>query len=128
MPKGPQAPDKPGKEANKAKLPEAVLLAQDASGQIIGFAELNIRLYAEGCDSDRVAFLEGWYVERAFRGQGVGAMLVTAAEQWTVANGCTEFASDALYENAVGRAAHLAVGFEEVAAIRCFRKQVTRRD
>jgi hypothetical protein len=45
----------------------AVLLAVDDDGHAVGFAELSIRPYAEGCYSGRVAYLEGWYVEICFR-------------------------------------------------------------
>lgn len=98
-----------------------VLLAIEA-GHAVGFVELNIRPYAEGCASGRVAFLEGWFVSRQHRTQQVGALLIAASERWAREQGCTEFASDALYDNELGRAAHLGVGFEEVEAIRCFRK------
>jgi aminoglycoside 6'-N-acetyltransferase I len=101
----------------------AVLLADDESG-ILGFAELSIRAYAEGCDTDRVAFLEGWYVIPAARRRGVGRALVTAAEEWGRGQGCTEFASDALADNTVSAEAHHALGFEEVEVIRCFRKNL----
>jgi aminoglycoside 6'-N-acetyltransferase I len=108
--------------AGRAKHLKAVFFAHNAADALIGFAELNIRPYAEGCLTDRVAFLEGWYVEPEYRVQGVGVALIKASETWALANGCVEFASDALSENHTGRAAHLAVGFEEVETIRCFRK------
>src|SRR4029079_3841590 len=101
----------------------AVFVAVEA-GKGVRFAELNIRPYAEGCATERVAFLEGWYVEPHARRAKAGAALITAAEAWARRQGCVEFASDALYENALGRAAHVGVGFEEVEAIRCFRKQL----
>ena len=72
--------------------------------------------------TDRVAYLEGWYVVPAARRQGVGAALVRAAEDWARSQGCTEFASDALIDNAVSAAAHRALGFQETVQIRCFRK------
>src|SRR2546425_12570310 len=46
-----------------AREPLAVLLAEDGTGCSIGLAELSIRADAEGCHSDRVAYLEGWFVE-----------------------------------------------------------------
>lgn len=104
----------------------AVLLAHDESGRAVGFAELNVRPYAEGCSSDRVAFLEGWYVDPESRNRGAGRALIKAAEAWALSIGCTEFASDALLDNELGRAAHTAVGFEEVETIRCFRKPLAR--
>ena len=110
--------------AGSLRMPLAVLIAEDVGGGAIGFAELSIRPYAEGCETDRVAFLEGWYVEPEHRGRGAGRALVTAAEAWAATQGCTEFGSDALIDNTVSAAAHVAVGFEEVAQIRCFLKRL----
>jgi aminoglycoside 6'-N-acetyltransferase I len=59
--------------------PAAVLLAEEGDGRAIGFAELSIRPYAEGCRSDRVAYLEGWWVAPGGRRRGVGRALVEAA-------------------------------------------------
>ncbi|MEO5898030.1 MAG: GNAT family N-acetyltransferase, partial [Vicinamibacterales bacterium] len=82
--------------AGKLDMPLEVLVAVNGFGELIGFAELSIRRYAEGCVTDRVAFLEGWYVDEAHRRKGVGAALVAAAEAWARKQGCTEFGSDAL--------------------------------
>src|SRR5215210_928420 len=106
----------------KLDMPLEVLVAVDGFGELIGFAELSIRRYAEGCITDRVAFLEGWYVVEQHRRQGVGAALVAAAEAWARKQGCTEFGSDALLDNEISAAAHKALGFEEVERIRCFKK------
>ena len=107
--------------AGRLRMPLEVLLAFDQD-RAVGFVELGIRPYAEGCETDRVGFLEGWYVAPDARRRGVGSSLVQAAEQWARAQGCTEFASDAELDNDVSHAAHLALGFEEVVQIRCFRK------
>jgi len=104
--------------------PLAVLLAVDAAGEPLGFVELSIRAYAEDCMTDRVAYLEGWYVVPAARRQGVGRALVAAALDWGRAQGCTEFASDALLDNDVSAAAHRALGFEETVQLRCFRQDL----
>ncbi|HVH66678.1 MAG TPA: aminoglycoside 6'-N-acetyltransferase [Gemmatimonadales bacterium] len=111
--------------AGKLAMPLAVLIAHDDSGTPLGFAELSIRNYAEDCVTDRVAYLEGWYVVPEARLRGVGRALVSAAERWGLGQGCTEFGSDALIENTTSAAAHRALGFEETAQIRCFRKQLT---
>jgi aminoglycoside 6'-N-acetyltransferase I len=110
--------------AGRSREPLAVLLAEDGNGRVVGFAELSIRTYAEGCDTDRVAYLEGWYVDPEARGQAVGRALVAAAEEWGRTQGCTEFASDAEADNEVSAAAHRALGFEEVGRVRCFRKDL----
>lgn len=108
--------------AGDEPLLHEVLLAFDGSSRALGFAELNIRPYAEGCETDRIAYLEGWFVVADARRTGVGAALMQAAEEWGRAQGCTEFASDALLENEVSEKAHKALGFTEVERLRCFRK------
>ena len=108
--------------AGTLKNPLEVLLAVDEAGKTVGFAELSIRNYAEDCATDRVAYLEGWYVDAEWRRRGVGKALVAAAEDWARAQGCTEFGSDALLDNLPSAAAHRALGFEETVQIRCFRK------
>jgi aminoglycoside 6'-N-acetyltransferase I len=102
--------------------PAEVLLACTGAGAPIGFVELSIRPYAEGCDSDRVAFVEGWFVAPEHRGNGVGAALTAAAEEWGRALKCTELASDTQPFNEASIAAHKALGFEEVERLVCFRK------
>jgi aminoglycoside 6'-N-acetyltransferase I len=102
--------------------PLAVLVAVDATHGVLGFVELPIRHQAEGCSTDHVAYLEGWYVVPQLRCQGIGTALVRAAEAWARTQGCTEFASDAARANDVSAAAHAAVGFAQVGEIRCFRK------
>jgi aminoglycoside 6'-N-acetyltransferase I len=108
--------------ASAGGVPEAVLVAVDTDGRVIGFAELSRRAYAEGCETSPVGFLEGWFVVPDRRRQGVGGALVAAAESWARALGCREFASDALADNMVSARAHRALGFDEIATIRCFRK------
>jgi aminoglycoside 6'-N-acetyltransferase I len=100
----------------------AVLIAEDADGQAVGFAELSIRPYAEGCTADHVGYLEGWYVVPEARGRGVGRALVAASEVWARSQGCSEFASDAQADNEASIAAHLALGFVDRGLVRCFSK------
>lgn len=109
--------------AGAAREPQAVLVACDEqSGALIGFAELSIRAYAEGCHTDRVAYLEGWYVAPDYRRRGIARALVAAAEEWATSNGCTELASDTEIGNDLSAIAHHQCGFVEVGVIRCFRK------
>ena len=110
--------------AGQAKEPLQVLLAFDEDGRAIGFIELSIRNYAEGCDTDHVAFIEGWYVDEEWRGKGVGAALIAAAEDWARSQDCVELGSDAEVANLDSAAAHRALGFEEVGIIRCFKKRL----
>jgi aminoglycoside 6'-N-acetyltransferase I len=104
--------------------PTEVLLAIDGQGLPVGFAELSIRNIVDGCATDRVGYLEGWYVEPGSRRQGIGRALVAAAEHWAIGQGCTEFGSDTPIENDLSAAAHLALGFEETGCVRTFRKRL----
>lgn len=102
----------------------AVLIARDASNAAVGFAELSIRPCAEGCRSNRVAYLEGWYVAPEARRRGIGRALVAASEAWGRSQGCTEFASDTQPTNRASAAAHRALGFGDAGIVHCFRKDL----
>jgi aminoglycoside 6'-N-acetyltransferase I len=109
--------------SGQSQEPVAVLVAVTA-GAAVGFAELSIRAHAEGCQSKRIAYLEGWYVDPGARGRGIGRALIAAAERWGRSHNCTEFASDAQPGNEQSIRAHHAVGFEDAGLVRCFRKQL----
>jgi aminoglycoside 6'-N-acetyltransferase I len=105
-------------------LRHCVLMAFDPEGLAVGFVEVSLREYAEGCLTSPVGYLEGWCVAPHARRHGIGRVLVEAGERWAAAQGCTEFASDAELDNAVSLASHARLGFEPVADIRCFRKSI----
>jgi aminoglycoside 6'-N-acetyltransferase I len=110
--------------AGERREPAQVLLAVDADGRAVGFAELSIRNIVDSCTTGRVGYLEGWYVSPDARRQGVGRALVAAAERWAAGAGCTEFGSDSGLDNTISHAAHLALGFEETGQVRTYRKDV----
>ena len=109
--------------AGSLREPRAVLVA-DEDGGLVGLMELSIRSHAEGCLTDRVAYVEAWYVDPRVRRRGVGRALIAAAEDWARAQGCTELASDSESDNRISQLAHLASGFDEVGQIRCYRKKL----
>ena len=125
-------PSSPGEHAGLIDLyfagtlqePLEVLLAFDDDLHPLGFIELSIRPYAEGCVTDRVAFVEGWFVRPEARGTGVGAALIGAAEAWARTHGCSELGSDTEIENEASAAAHRALGFVEAGVVRCFIKSL----
>ena len=110
--------------AGHRREPLEALIAVDDDGSAVGFAELSIRNIAESCTTDRVAYLEGWYVEPHVRGRGVGAALVRGCEAWAREQGCTEFGSDTTIDNDASAAAHRALGFTETAQLRTFLKRL----
>jgi aminoglycoside 6'-N-acetyltransferase I len=61
--------------AGELREPVEVFLAFDDQGEAAGLIELSIRAYAEGCVTDRVAFIEGWFVEPTARGTAWGLPL-----------------------------------------------------
>jgi aminoglycoside 6'-N-acetyltransferase I len=110
--------------SGRSREPLAVLIANDPTGGSVGVAELSIRPHAEGCRTDRVAYLEGWFVRPEARRRGVGRRLIEAAEEWARAQGCRELASDTQPDNTGSVAAHTAIGFEDAGVVQCYRKDL----
>jgi aminoglycoside 6'-N-acetyltransferase I len=98
------------------------IVAERPSGGLAGFVEVGTRSYAEGCESQPVAYIEAWYVDPDVRRRGVGAALVRAAEQWAKNQGFHEIGSDVAIDNRVSQLAHAALGYQEVDRIVCFRR------
>ncbi len=96
----------------------------EQDGVLVGFAEVSLRAYAEGCESSPVGYLEGWYVAPTHRRTSVGRRLVEAAEDWARAKGCTEMASNTELHNIQSQQAHARLGYQEVERVVCFRKSL----
>ena len=93
--------------------------------QAVGFAQCQLRHdYVEGCETSPVGFLEGIYVDDAYRRSGVARALLSACESWARSVGCTEFASDCELDNHDSLAWHLKAGFEEVNRTIWFAKKL----
>ena len=104
-------------------LVAAVFLAWEADAPV-GFVELSLRAYVPGARRLPAAFVEGWYVEPAARGRGVGRALIGAAEQWARAHGHGQLGSDTALDNVGSLTAHQALGFREVEAVRFLIKEL----
>lgn len=100
------------------------LVAENQRNQLVGFAEVGSRDYAEGCTSSPVAYLEGWYVDEKVRRSGIGLELVQAAEKWAREQGFSELASDCRLDNPISAQAHESCGFSETDRMICFKKQL----
>lgn len=91
-------------------------------GVAAGMAEAALRHdYVNGCETSPVVFLEGIYVVEAHRRSGVARALAERVAEWGRAQGCTEFASDALLDNRASHAFHGAIGFAETERVVFFR-------
>ena len=94
-------------------------------GRAVGFAQCQLRRdYVEGTKTSPVGYLEGIFVEAAFRRKDCARQLLNACEAWAKERGCAEFASDCELDNADSLRFHLAVGFEEANRVICFRKDL----
>ncbi len=101
----------------------AVFLADDETTPL-GFIELAVRSFSDGCESMPVPHVEGWYVEPSARGRGIGRALMQAAEGWARDRGFTELASDTEPWNERSIAAHARCGFRETERLVKFRKSL----
>ena len=91
-------------------------------GGLCGLAEVSIHESAPGCETDRIGYVEAWYVDEDWRGRGLGRALVEHIEAWARAAGCGEMASDTNPSYPTSPAAHEALGYAEVE--RYFRKEL----
>jgi aminoglycoside 6'-N-acetyltransferase I len=98
------------------------LIAEARYGTALGFAEIAVRKYANGCDTRPVAFLEGVWVRPQFRRQGIGRRLLAHAETLLAARGFRELGSDTWIDDCTSQAAHLGWGFSETERVVYFRK------
>ena len=62
-----------------------VLVAEDASGRVIGWLHVAARTQLT---EDACAEILGLVVDESARSNGIGALLVRAAEEWARSNGC----------------------------------------
>jgi aminoglycoside 6'-N-acetyltransferase I len=105
--------------------PLMIFVAEENDGTMAGFLEANLRSAADGCDEKlTVGYVEGWFVAESRRGQGLGAALLRAAEDWARAQGCVEMASDTDISNTLSLHVHQASGFTISARSILFRKRL----
>ena len=100
----------------------AVFVCPRAQDRLCGLVEVSIHRDAPGCKTDRIGYLEAWYVDPDSRGKGVGRALVEMAEDWARSQGCQEMASDTTPDYPLSPSAHDRLGYREVE--RYFRKDL----
>jgi len=90
----------------------------------VGFVEVSMRDWAEGCETRGVGYLEGIFVDESHRRRGVASALLAYSEEWARAQGATEFASDVEMDNVISQQWHGLRGFSEVAKAVLYRKDL----
>lgn len=108
----------------KSRFITAAFIAHNDDESPLGFIELNLRPYAEGCESSPVPHIEGWYVVPTARRTGVGTQLMRAAETWALSHGFNELTSDTTEAYPLSLRAHAANGFVEVERLITFHKKL----
>jgi aminoglycoside 6'-N-acetyltransferase I len=101
-------------------------VAETSDGDALGFAEVALRPYANGCAGRPVPFLEGIWIKPGFRRQRVGAQLMAHIDGVLAARGFREIGSDAHIDNGPSHAAHRSWGFAETERVVYFRKLLTK--
>lgn len=104
-------------------MPLIILVAEANDRTLVGFLEVDLRSHADGCNPLRpVGYIEGWYVAKDHRHQGIGRKLLAEAEDWARGHGCVEMASDTWIDNEVSQSVHQALGYEVVDRCVHYRK------
>lgn len=99
-------------------------IARTTDFKPIGFAEVSVRKYANGCTIQPVAFLEGIWVAESFRRQNIGDDLIAHVSEFMARKGFKEICSDAHIENTPALNAHASWGFSETERVVYFRKSI----
>ena len=102
--------------ADQSRQP--VFVVERPGGGLCGLVEVSIHSWAPGCASDRIGYLEAWYVDPDWRRRGLGRRLVETAEAWARSAGCREMASDTTPDYPLSPQAHAGLGYREVQQFR----------
>jgi aminoglycoside 6'-N-acetyltransferase I len=103
----------------------AAFIALEA-GRAVGFAEVSVRDYVDGCTTQPVGYLEGIFILPECRNKGFARALVQHAESWAQSKGCSEFGSDAKLDDSASIAFHNSVGFKETDRQVVFLKTINK--
>lgn len=111
--------------ADAIRNPDCAVFILTDDDKAVGFAQCGLRHdYVEGTESSPVGYLEGIFVEEAYRKKGYAKQLLERCEEWAKEKGCSEFASDCEIDNEVSRQFHHGAGFREANRIICFTKKL----
>ncbi len=106
----------------REKRRAAVFVAGGQPGSVDGFIEVTLSSRFNGTRFVMVACVEGWYVRMEGRGQGIGRLLMRAAEDWAREQACVELLSDTELDNELSQQIHSRLGFEESERVVLFRR------
>lgn len=104
---------------------ETSFICRNERGYAIGFVNISIRTdYVEGSKTSPVGYLEGIYVKKAYRKQGIAKMLFKETLIWFKKNKVSEIGSDVMVANVASQKFHKRLGFKKGEALVHFIKKV----
>jgi aminoglycoside 6'-N-acetyltransferase I len=108
---------------------QAILASQLHAAYLILEGEDTPLGFIEGAlyldNTQKYGYVEGWYVESEFRGQGLGGELLDALEEWILHQSISLVLSDTIpKEYPLSPKAHLQQGFEDLMNIQVFIKKI----
>lgn len=103
---------------------QACFLALDESGVPLGFMELSLRNFVDGCLGSPVGYVEGLYVVPEARGRGIARMMLEHAMRWSRGHGCRDVAADTGIADEEAQRFWAAMGFRETYRIVEFKKSL----
>ena len=102
-----------------------IIIAHDTDAGAVGFAIFSIRNdYVEGAEKSPTGYLEGIFVEEAFRKSGIAREFLKIGEAWCKEKGCTQLGSDTWLTDTASREFHKRVGFWEEEEVVHFLKNI----
>lgn len=120
----------PGARAAELAAEVDMMLARDdwaafaveaPDGTLVGLIEFFERNYAERCETSPVCYIEGLWVDAAWRRRGLARRLVEAGRDWARSRGRTEMASDVQITNLLSQTVHRRLGFAETERLVTYR-------
>jgi aminoglycoside 6'-N-acetyltransferase I len=108
--------------SNIVKMP--VFVAEGQAGSLCGLLEVSINSEVEGCRTNQIGYLEGWYVDQEWREKGIGKNLIKEAEKWAKQRGISEMASNTTSDYPLSSAVHQRLGYKVVKQYIHFRKEI----
>jgi len=102
-----------------------VFMALTPEEEAVGFSVFSIRTdYVEGASTSPTGYLEGIFIEAAFRKMGIAKNFVQQGEAWCKEKGCTQMGSDTWLTATESRNFHKKLGFREEDELVHFLKEI----
>lgn len=104
---------------------QKILVAKTSNQERVAFSIFSIRTdYVEGAVQTPTGYLEGIFVEPAFRKTGIAKEFIQLGEKWCKENGCRQIGSDTWLTDTASRRFHKSVGFWEEEELVHFLKDI----